>query len=168
MNSDLTDPNTDVASTMSAPVELDCQRLERFLGFRLTRAKVRVHRLFQRELAALQLNATLYSVLALCHANPGCYQRQVGAVLDISAPNLVPVLDKLERSGWLARVPSAQDRRMQHLQLTPEGKELLERADAVVEDFERRLEAALSEQELHWGSAALDKLAEFGATGTSG
>lgn len=141
-----------------AAADIDTSRLEHFLGFRLTRAKMQVHRLFQRELSVLDLNATLFCVMALCAANPGCYQRQIGTALDISAPNLVPVLDRLERSGWLSRTPSAQDRRMQHLHLTAQGRGVLDQAMVRVEAFEARLEAALTPEELRMASVVLGKL----------
>lgn len=138
--------------------EIDQSRLTRFLGFRLTRAKVQVHRLFVKQLAAWDLSATEYSVLVLIDANPGVYLRQLGSALDISPPNLVPVVDRLSKRHLLMRKPSAEDRRLQSLYLTEAGQALLHQAESEVERFEQGLEQALSATERRYINSALNKL----------
>ncbi|MDO4682189.1 MAG: MarR family transcriptional regulator [Lautropia sp.] len=138
--------------------EIDQSRLTRFLGFRLTRAKVQVHRAFVKHLSAWELRATEYSVLVLVDANPGVYLRQLASALDISPPNLVPVLDKLAKRQLIVRQPGAEDRRLQSLHLTASGKSLLVRAETEVEQFEQGLEAKLSASERRYLDSALRKL----------
>ncbi|MDO5103632.1 MAG: MarR family transcriptional regulator [Lautropia sp.] len=142
--------------------EIDQSRLTRFLGFRLTRAKVQVHRLFLKQLSAWSLSATDFSVLVLIDANPGVYSRQLGSALDISPPNLVPVLDKLSQRALLKRQPSSEDRRLQSLFLTDSGRDLLREAEAEVARFERELEAVLTASERRYMNSALKKLAARG------
>lgn len=139
--------------------DIDQTRLTRFLGFRLTRAKVQVHRRFLRHLSDWDLSATEYSVLVLIDANPGVYLRLLGSALDISPPNLVPVVDRLVQRKWALRQPGAEDRRLQSLYLTEEGREWLSQAEAAVEQFERELEAGLSVTERRYLDSALKKLA---------
>lgn len=141
--------------------EIDQSRLTRFLGFRLTRAKVQVHKIFLRRLSVLELSATEFSVLVLVGANPGVYLRQLGSALDVSPPNLVAVVDRLVQRGVLARLPSAEDRRLQELHLTDAGRHLLARAEAQVEMFETGLEQSLSVAERRCLDSALKKLAAF-------
>lgn len=138
--------------------EIDQSRLTRFLGFRLTRAKVQVHKLFVKRLATWELSATEYSVLVLIDANPGVYLRQLGSALDISPPNLVPVLDRLSQRHLLMRQPSAEDRRLQSLYLTEAGQALLRQAESEVEQFEQGLEQALTATERRYINSGLKKL----------
>lgn len=138
--------------------EVEQLRLLRFLGFRLTRAKVQVHKQLLQQLDPLQLGATEYSVLVLVDANKGIYQRQLGSALEISPPNMVPIVERLVGRGLLRRVASEQDRRMQELYLTPAGQSLLAQAEASVEDFEATLEARLTATERRYFTSALKKL----------
>lgn len=141
--------------------ETDSSRLTRFLGFRLTRAKVQIHKLLQALLAAQQLSITELSVLMLADANPGIYLRQLSSALDISPPNLVSVVERLVQRDLLMRLPSTEDRRLQELHLTHAGHELLARAETEVEQFERALEQSLTATERRHIDSALRKLAAF-------
>ncbi|MBA4206347.1 MarR family winged helix-turn-helix transcriptional regulator [Pannonibacter phragmitetus] len=58
---------------------------------------------------------------------------------DLSAATVVTILDRLEERGLVARERSATDRRIVHARLTEEGRTLLERAPALLdEEFEAR------------------------------
>ncbi len=77
---------------------VDQSRLQRFLGYRLTRAEIHIHKLFARRVAELDLKPSEFSILVLIHSNPGIYLRQLGEALDISPSNLVPVVERLARA----------------------------------------------------------------------
>lgn len=145
----------------AAMPEIDSSRLTRFLGFRLTRAKVHVHRHIQKQLAGWSLSATEFSVLVLVEANPAVYLRQLASALDLSPPNLVPVIDRLVQRGLLEKQVSAEDRRMQVLGLTSAGRCLLADAEAEVVAFEQALEQALTVTERRHVDSALKKLARI-------
>ena len=50
-------------------------------------------------------------------------QKQLGQALDISPPNMAVTLDRMVERGWVERVRSTQDRRAQHIHLTPAGRD---------------------------------------------
>lgn len=133
-------------------------RLERFLGYRLSRAKVRVHRCFMQRVAPFALSPGEFSVLVLLDENPGAFLRDLSRALDISAPNLVSVVDRLVRRGLLSRTPDPKDRRLQHLDLTAAGQALLARAESEVEDFEQRLAGMLTTEEHRIFLTALERI----------
>ncbi|WP_238944340.1 MarR family winged helix-turn-helix transcriptional regulator [Allofranklinella schreckenbergeri] len=137
---------------------IDQTRLQRFMGYRLTRIKLSVHKRFLQALADWELGPSEFSLLVLVDANPGIFQRQISQALDISPPNLVPLVERLVERGLIERRASAEDRRLQQLVLTPAGKRLQIRAEQAVECFERDLEQALSAAERQCLSVALDKL----------
>jgi DNA-binding MarR family transcriptional regulator len=91
---------------------------------------------FARHLGPLDLKAVEFSVLVLVASNPGLNQKQLGAALDLSAPNLAVILDKLAARGLLERTRSTVDRRSQQLQLTAAGLDLATRAQAISQSME--------------------------------
>lgn len=122
---------------------------------------MQVHKALQALLSAQQLSITEFSILMLANSNPGVYQRQLGQALDISPPNLVAVIERMVQRDVLSRLPSAEDRRLQELHLTPTGKVLLRQAEAEVAAFEQRLEQRLTSTERRYVESALRKLAAF-------
>ncbi|MFT4192979.1 MAG: MarR family transcriptional regulator [Comamonas sp.] len=138
---------------------LDQAALLRFLGYRLTRTELQIHKRLGRGLAAHELKNSEYAILTLIGGNPGAYLRQLGEALDISPSNLVPVVERLVQRELVRRVPDPRDRRLQQLHLTDKGQSLQARAQVAVEQFEQWLEEALSAAEKKHLFAALDKLA---------
>ena len=47
---------------------------------------------------------------------------QIGKRLDISKPNVTPIIDKLDSLGFVQRVNNEKDRRVIDVAITPEGK----------------------------------------------
>jgi DNA-binding MarR family transcriptional regulator len=116
---------------------LDDRRLARLTGYNVARTNLRMMRAFQVHVGEVGLKPAEYSALVLIASNPGINQKQLGDALDISPPNLAVMLDQLCHRSLLERVRSAVDRRLQHPQLTADGKALLaeaERRASVMED----------------------------------
>lgn len=63
-------------------------------------------------------------------------------------PSITRLVDRLEERALLERVPSAEDRRRVDCRLTPEGVALLAELDGPVDETDRALLAALSDDEL--------------------
>ncbi|MFT3754490.1 MAG: MarR family winged helix-turn-helix transcriptional regulator [Pseudoxanthomonas sp.] len=147
------------------PIESDSQvdqsRLQRFIGYRLTRASVQIHKLFVKRIGTLELKPVEFSILVLADANAGINLRQLGDALDISPPNLVQVIDRLSKRKLLKRVRSRQDRRIQHLHLTPEGSELLATAESEVADLENRIAEVFTATEKKTLMMGLGKLSRL-------
>ncbi len=112
-------------------------------------------------LASHELSTTDFSALVLIDANPGLYQRQLGQALEISPPNVVPIIDRLVQREVVVRLPSKDDRRLQELHLTDAGRALLKKAEADVARFERLLEESLTATEQRHIDSALKKLSAF-------
>ncbi len=146
---------------MSTDPEIESSNLSQFLGFRLTRVKIRVHKVLLARLAPYELSSMEFSVLMLAGSNPGAYLRQLSSALDVSPPNLVSVVERMVRRNLLVRLPGTQDRRLQELHLTETGQALLKQAKADVERFENALEQSLTAVERRHIDSALRKLAAF-------
>jgi DNA-binding MarR family transcriptional regulator len=122
-----------VSMDSAAEPAIDQARLRRFLGYRLTRTEILVHKLFLRRAVGLALKPSEYSILVLIDAQPGIYLRQLSVALDISPSNLVPVVERLVQRGLVERRVDGRDRRLQQLHLTAAGQTLLSRAEHEVE-----------------------------------
>lgn len=62
----------------------------------------------------------------------------LGEQLVLTSGGATRLVDRLEDEGWVERVACPTDRRVQHIRLTPDGDEALERAVEVhVADLER-------------------------------
>lgn len=112
-------------------------QLTRLLGYNLSRADIRMRKYFLHHMDDYGLRPAEFSALVLIAANPRLNQKRLGTALDVSAPNLAVLLDKLTGRGLLLRVRSSEDRRAQHLHLTPKGEALLARAEASVARVEQ-------------------------------
>ncbi|WP_280189264.1 MarR family winged helix-turn-helix transcriptional regulator [Delftia sp. PS-11] len=137
---------------------IDQSRLQRYLGYRLTRTEIHIHKLFAQRVAGFDLKPSEFSILVLLDSNPGIYLRQLGEALDISPSNLVPVVERLVQRGLIQRQPDPRDRRLQQLHLTPEGRALQGLAEGEVARLEDELEQLLSPAERAHLLVALDKL----------
>jgi MarR family 2-MHQ and catechol resistance regulon transcriptional repressor len=94
---------------------------------KLTRATETLGGQLQRHLASLELTPPQFAVLeALLHVGP-MSQSELGRKLLRSNPNMTAVLDNLERSKWIQRERSPEDRRVVVVSLTPEGRRVIER-----------------------------------------
>jgi DNA-binding MarR family transcriptional regulator len=126
---------------------LDQSRLTHLVGYAATRASITMRRVFVRHLGPLDLKIVEFSILMLVVANPRINQKRLGAALDISAPNMAVTLDRMVERGWVERVRSTQDRRAQQIHLTPQGAELVQRAEKIASTMENAALRVLSPAE---------------------
>ena len=124
-----------------APVQLG--RLEQLLGYSLRRAQVRVFQDFEAEMQELGLTPGQLGALFLIEANRGLSQSELGAALGIDRSSVVPLIDRLQKRGWVRRAARASDRRAHALELAPAGVALLTRLLPRLEAHEARIAAGL-------------------------
>ena len=140
---------------MSAPNEedkpagdaLDQSRLTHLVGYAASRAAITMRRVFARHFEPLGLKVVEFSILMLVAANAEVNQKQIGAALDISAPNLAVTLDRMVERGWVERVRGTRDRRAMHIHLTPLGEAFVQRAEKIASTMEHATLRVLSPAE---------------------
>ncbi len=126
---------------------LDQSRLSHLVGYATKRASVELKKAFLRHMEPLGLKGVEFSILVLVASNDDVNQKQLGQALDLSAPNLAVILDRMVERGWVERVRSTSDRRAQHIHLTAKGRTLAERAHKISKTMEDPALAALSQAE---------------------
>ncbi|WP_193183083.1 MarR family winged helix-turn-helix transcriptional regulator [Nisaea sediminum] len=119
--------------------EVSDRLLERFLGYRLKRAFNVIQSDLTETLKPFGLRMTSYTALVLIMSNPGLSQSQLADVMDMERPNLVVIVDELERRGLIARDRLKTDRRTYALNVTRAGRQLSEEAMTAAERHEARV-----------------------------
>lgn len=122
-----------------ADAVVDLGRIGESMGFLLKRAQMAVFQDFIGTFAAADIRPAQFSVLSIIERNPGLKQTQVSAALSIKRTNFVPLLDSLEARGLVKRKAAAGDRRSYALHLTPKGRALMERLNALWAEHEQRV-----------------------------
>lgn len=82
-------------------------------------------------LAAMGLSGRQYMVLAVLSSDAPPSQLELAGLCGLLPAQVVPVIDELERRGFVARERSETDRRRSVVSLTAAGGEILEQADAL-------------------------------------
>ena len=135
-------------SAVSQELDLNQQRLVALVGYNLRRASTHVQQRLVEELAPHELSAAEFSVLTLLDANSLVTQRRLCDALAVSPPNMVGLLERLQRRALIERVRDADDRRHWIITLTNNGTRLVRRAEQTVHALEQRLFAGFAGPEL--------------------
>lgn len=135
------------ALPLPAVGELDQSSLMHLVGYAATRASVTLKRAFSRAMADLELKPVEFSILVVLASNRQVNQKQLCHALDLSAPNLAVVLDRLEARGLVRRERSTTDRRESLVRLTPSGRSLQQRAAQIAATHENESTRVLSAAE---------------------
>ena len=106
-------------------------RLDDQLCFALYAATHAVTRAYRPLLASLELTYPQYLVMLVLWQHGASPVRDVAAQLKIGSNAVTPLLDQLERAGFVARARGASDRRLVNVMLTPAGVQLQEAAAEV-------------------------------------
>ncbi len=116
--------------------QVDTQYLESLLGYNARRAALVIIEVFLQRMAVYDLRPVDFSVLSLITHNPGITSRQLCSSLGILAPNLVAMVNGLEKKGWIKRCPHPRDGRAMGLHLTDWGKKRVIQAEKTATDLE--------------------------------
>jgi DNA-binding MarR family transcriptional regulator len=110
-----------------------------------------------------------FAVLHHLDAQGAVAQRELAMALRIQPSNLVALLDQLEKRGFLDRAPDPEDRRRHRVELTPQGRQAVEKAREATRRAERELLGPLSVEDRRQFRALLVRLtAHTCDRGTSG
>jgi DNA-binding MarR family transcriptional regulator len=127
--------------------EVDTSFLESLLGYNARRAALAAIGVFLEGMAPYQLKPVEFSVLSLVGHNPGITSRQLCSALGILPPNLVGMVNALEKRELIARKPHPRDGRAMGLHLTGPGQKLMRDAEKTAAALEAGVAARLSPAE---------------------
>lgn len=131
----------------TAVEEVDSSYLEGLVGYNARRATLVIVDAFLRNMAVYGLKPVEFSVLSLISHNPGITSRQLCSTLNIQPPNLVGMINQLQRRELITRRPHPHDGRAMGLHLTPAGRKLVKQAELTASELEETATARLSAAE---------------------
>ena len=121
--------------------------LRQFVGYGMKRAFAAVQSDVNATLAPFGLRMLTFSALAAIGGTMRLRQSDLAESLAIERPNLVVILDELERADLIIRERARDDRRAYELALTLRGRRLMAKATAAVMEHDNRMTQGLSDDE---------------------
>jgi DNA-binding MarR family transcriptional regulator len=139
----------DLPNTSPPPFveKVDTSYLENLVGYNSRRAALVIIGIFFERMAIYDLRPVDFSVLSLITHNPGVTSRQLSTTLGILAPNLVGMVNGLEKKGLIYRRPHPHDGRATGLHPTALGQKMMSDAEATASELENAATSALSQTE---------------------
>jgi MarR family transcriptional regulator for hemolysin len=92
-------------------------------------------------------HATWRPLLKLARAAEPLRQHELAGLLQIGHPELVRLIDSLERKRLVVRQEAEGDRRAKRIQLTPGGRRLAAQVESIIDALERRILHGISTAE---------------------
>lgn len=128
------------------------------LGLRLGRTARAVGQAFERAMNEAGGSASTWQVLLLVRSGDWGNQAQIAGAMGITGATLTHHLNGLEADGLVRRWREPGNRRVQRVELTPEGAAMFDRLRGAAIDYDRRLRALLGDDELAQLTELLDRL----------
>lgn len=135
------------AAAAPAVDTVDTRYLESLLGYNARRAALAVIEVFLQRMAVYDLRPVDFSVMSLITHNPGITSRQLCTALGILPPNLVGMINALQKRELIVRRPHPRDGRAMGLHLTPAGQKLMREAERTASGLETEVAGRLSPAE---------------------
>ena len=82
------------------------------------------------------LNRSQASVLFMLHQQDSMSQKELAAKLNITAPSITSMIQKMERDQYITREPDRHDQRVMRLTLTEKGKSCIQAVKDVADRME--------------------------------
>lgn len=139
--------------------------LRAFVGYNIKRALHLVQTDVAATLAPFSLRMVTWSALSVIRENAGLRQSQLADILAIERPNLVVLIDELERADLISRDRDETDRRAYSLTLTEAGEALYQDALSAMQAHEDRMTQGLTDEERQ---ALISMLRRIEANGKAG
>jgi DNA-binding MarR family transcriptional regulator len=135
------------APVLPSVEKVDTSYLEALLGYNARRGALAVIEVFIERMAPYAMRPVDFSVASLILHNPGITSRQLCAALGILPPNLVGIVNTLEKRGLIARMPHPTDGRAMGLHPTAEGIALMAKAEVTASTLEEEVGGRLTKAE---------------------
>jgi DNA-binding MarR family transcriptional regulator len=134
------------ARTQTTPAvdQVDTGYLDGLIGYNARRAALAVIDVFMQRMTVYDLRPVDFSVLSLIMHNPGITSRQLCTTLGVLPPNLVGMINALEKRNIIIRKPHPRDGRAVGLHVTATGQKLMRDAERTAVELEAEVASRLS------------------------
>jgi DNA-binding MarR family transcriptional regulator len=139
---------TSQTQTTPAVDQVDTGLLDSLIGYNARRAALAVIDVFLQRMKVYDLRPVDFSVLSLVMHNPGITSRQLCTTLGVLPPNLVGMINALEKRNLIVRKPHPHDGRAVGLHVTATGQKLMRDAERTAIELEAEATSRLSAGEV--------------------
>lgn len=119
--------------------------------------------IFTEECAQFDLTCLQFSALARIHERPGIDVTRLSEVMEFDRSTLGGVMERLEMKGYIRRRGTTEDKRIKLLEVTRQGRKLLDEIQPAVERAQNRILSGLSAEEQKVILKLLTRLVEMNA-----
>ena len=102
---------------------------------------------FDRRAQCVNMTRSQWSVLALLLREDGAQQKELAAMIDVTAITMTGLLDRMERDGWVVRKKDPQDRRAKRVFLTEKVQPVMVEIKAIAKQVRESALVGLSKAE---------------------
>ena len=88
------------------------------------------------------------TVLFLLQEKDGRMLSEIGQAIGVDNSAVTGLADRLEKAGYVARMPNPGDRRAWHLHITPQGRDEAQKASRVVGRVNAEVKAGISARDM--------------------
>ena len=96
----------------------------------------KIGKLAQTMYAEYDLNKSQSMILFQLHRDGRISQKELAQKLNVSAPSITSMIQKMEKSGYIVRNVDEKDQRMMRLDLTEKGQACIEHVKAITEKMD--------------------------------
>ena len=96
---------------------------------------------------AFDLTRSQASVLFMLHQRDSMSQKELAAQLNITAPSITSMIQKMERDKYITREPDRHDQRVMRLALTEKGRSCIQAVKNVADRMEEIFFQGMSQEE---------------------
>lgn len=118
---------------------MDHSHLQAMPGHLVRRVHQVSNALFAVECGGYEITSVQYAALVAIDSQPGVDATRLSSLIAFDRSTIGDVLERLEAKGWVVRHPSAEDRRIKRLDLSPTGRRLVQAVRPAVERVQVRL-----------------------------
>jgi DNA-binding MarR family transcriptional regulator len=97
----------------------------------------------------IDLSKEQWLILKKLNEKDGQVQNDLAIITNRSKTSLTRLINTIEKKGLVHRVPSKEDKRINHIFLTDKGKELFIRSLPVLQELIAKLQEGISKEELN-------------------
>lgn len=106
----------------------------------------------------IDLSKEHFLMLMFLRKEQGCNQNQLAFFTNRSKTSLTRMIQTLEKKAYVYRCVSDSDKRNNHVHLTEQGEEILERAVPVVVNLIEEVQTGIDKSELHTSIKVMEQI----------
>jgi DNA-binding MarR family transcriptional regulator len=127
--------------------------------------KLRAHLKKALHEKGIRITPAQAGVLFLLKQRNGRTMSELSQVLSTDNSTITGLVDRLERSGFVKRNPSATDRRVSHISMTVHGLEEIERAKPIIREVNAEIRTGFSDEDIETFKKVINRISDRFETG---